>query len=81
MISYEVTSQELAISTYIISILGNPSFLCLLGSRMFFSLMEAAELGVNEGTSHRAHDHDGRIVSDIQFAEFGDAPDNADNEH
>ena len=43
MISYEVTLQELVISTYFISIFGNPSFLCLLGSRMFFNLKEAGE--------------------------------------
>ena len=48
---------------------------------MFFNLMEAAELGVNEGTSHRAYDRKGRVVSNIQFAELDEALDNADNEH
>ena len=57
MISYEVTLQELVISTYFISIFGNPSFLCLLGSRMFFNLKEAAEHGVNVGTNWASYTH------------------------
>lgn len=81
MISYEVTLQELVISTYFISIFGNPSFLCLLGSRMFFNLMGATELGVDEEMSHRAYNRKGRVVGNIQFAELDKAPDNAENEH
>ncbi|EJC99532.1 uncharacterized protein FOMMEDRAFT_160599 [Fomitiporia mediterranea MF3/22] len=32
---------------------GNPSFLCILGSRLLFNLKEAGKLGVNEGTNYR----------------------------
>ena len=35
----------------IIDTLGSPTFLCILGSRMFFNLKEAAEHGVNVGTN------------------------------
>ena len=34
----------------------NPSFLCILGSRMFFNLKEAAEHGVNMGTNVSSHE-------------------------
>lgn len=37
----------------IIDLLGNPTFLCILGSRMLFNLKEAGKLGVNEGTNYR----------------------------
>ena len=37
----------------VLSQLGNPSLLSLLGSRMLFNLKEAGERGQNEGTSHR----------------------------
>ncbi|OCB83890.1 hypothetical protein A7U60_g9096 [Sanghuangporus baumii] len=39
--------------TGVLGSLGNPSFLCILGTRMLFNLKEAGELGVNEGTSSR----------------------------
>ena len=35
--------------------IGNPSLLCILGSRMFFNLKEAGEAGVNEGTNLGSH--------------------------
>lgn len=35
----------------VINALGNPTLLCILGSRMFFNLREAGEAGVNEGTN------------------------------
>ena len=48
--------------------LGNPSFLCVLGSRMLFNLKEAGERGQNEGTSYNATS---RTVSGMEFAEPG----------
>ena len=37
--------------------LGNPTILCILGSRIFFNLKEAAELGVNIGTNWSSYSH------------------------
>ena len=37
----------------ILQAFGNPSFLCILGSRLLVNLKEAAELGVNGGTNYR----------------------------
>ena len=54
----------------VISSLGNPAFLCVLGSRMLFNLKEAGERGQNEGTSYIATP---RIVSEMEFAEPGPA--------
>ncbi|EJC99466.1 uncharacterized protein FOMMEDRAFT_160521 [Fomitiporia mediterranea MF3/22] len=41
---------------------GNPAFLCILGSRLFFNMKEAGKLGVNEGTSYRM-----KSLSNIEF--------------
>ncbi|KAH8105641.1 hypothetical protein DFH11DRAFT_1691975 [Phellopilus nigrolimitatus] len=46
-----------------LSIMGSPSFLCVLGSRLLVHLKEAGERGVNEGTSYRM-----RTVSTMGFA-------------
>lgn len=43
---------------------GNPTLLCILGSRMFFNLREAVEHGVNEGTNWSSH-----AMSGIEFKE------------
>ncbi|OCB87158.1 hypothetical protein A7U60_g5672 [Sanghuangporus baumii] len=50
--------------TNVLNSLGNPSFLCVLGSRMLVNLKEAAERGQNEGTSYRAPS---TTLSDIDF--------------
>ena len=44
--------------------LGSPTLLCILGSRMFFNLKEAAEHGVNAGTNFQSH-----TVSSMAFGE------------
>ena len=49
----------------IIYALGNPSFLCVLGSRMIYNLKEAAELGQNEGTNYKSSS---QPTSGIMFA-------------
>ena len=41
----------------VIGTLGNPTLLCILGSRMFFNLKEAAEYGVNVGTNWSSYSH------------------------
>ena len=46
-----------AVAINIISTLGSPTLLCILGSRMFFNLKEAAEHGVNVGTNWSSHPH------------------------
>ena len=45
--------------------LGSPTLLCILGSRMMFNLKEAAEIGVNEGTSYRFS----TTVTGMEFAD------------
>ena len=37
--------------------LGSPTTLCILGSRIFFNLKEAAEHGVNVGTNWASYSH------------------------
>ena len=48
----------------LVNALGSPTLLCILGSRMFFKLKEAAEHGVNGGTDWTSHTR-----SSIQFNE------------
>lgn len=44
-------------SINVIAALGSPTPLCILGSRMFFNLKEAAEHGVNIGTNWSSYSH------------------------
>ena len=55
----------------IFSIIGSPSLLCLLGSRMFINLKEAGSSDVKGGPSTSAlSQQSGRsVVSDLQFAD------------
>ena len=55
----------------IVSILGDPSLLCLLGSRMFINLKEAGSSDVKGGSSTSAlSQQSGRsAASDLQFAD------------
>lgn len=41
----------------VLSALGSPTLLCILGSRMFFNLKEAGEQGVNVGTNWSSFSH------------------------
>jgi hypothetical protein len=53
---------------------GNPTLLCLLGSRMFFNLKEAGEAAVNEGTiASLRTDHP--TFSDVYFDETNNEAD------
>ena len=49
------STSTVAINT--ILTLGNPTFLCIVGSRMFFNLKEAGERGVNPGTNWSSHSY------------------------
>ena len=53
----------------IIGTLGSPTFLCILGSRMFFNLKEAAEHGVNIGTNWSSYSHSAIHFEQSQAAE------------
>ena len=52
----------------IVSILGSPSLLCLLGSRMFINLKEAGSSDVKGGSSASALSQRS-VASDLQFAD------------
>ena len=62
IIEYRVSSDFVS---NVLTALGNPSLLTILGSRMLFNLKEAGELGVNEGTNVRVAS---RTLSGIDFA-------------
>ena len=51
---FAIVGNEINVSFEVATIMetfGNPTLLCILGSRMFFNLKEAAEHGVNIGTN------------------------------
>ena len=48
---------------------GSPTLLCVIGSRMFFNLKEAAEHGVNVGTNWSSYEH-----STMRFNESDQRP-------
>lgn len=52
------------VSAVVLEALGSPTLLCILGSRMFFNLKEAAEHGVSTGTNWSSHSH-----SEIRFGQ------------
>ena len=66
-LEYELDSTRESI----FSILGNPSLLCLLGSRMFINLKEAGSSDVKGGSSASAPSQQSgsSVVSDLQFAD------------
>ena len=55
--------------TVLLSGFASPTFLCVLGSRLFFNLKEAAEHGVNVGTNWSSYSH-----SVIRFDELEQLP-------
>lgn len=56
----------------VLQALGSPTLLCIMGSRMFFSVKEAAEHGINVGTNWSSYTH-----SAIHFEE----PQNGDEQN
>ena len=60
------TAEDSSILSAVLDALGSTTLLCILGSRMFFNLKEAAEHGVNVGTNWSSYSH-----SAIRFDEPG----------
>ncbi|KAH8109836.1 hypothetical protein DFH11DRAFT_1515133, partial [Phellopilus nigrolimitatus] len=52
-----------AIVAQLLTILGSPSLLCVLGSHLLVHLKEAGERGANGGTSYRM-----KTMSNIEFS-------------
>ena len=71
LISYQLEYGLDSTRSSIFSILGNPSLLCLLGSRMFINLKEAGSSDVKGGSSTSAlsQQSGNSVVSDLQFAD------------
>ncbi|KAH8104859.1 hypothetical protein DFH11DRAFT_1519343, partial [Phellopilus nigrolimitatus] len=63
----EILANQLSITNvllaYLLSILGSPSLLCVLGSHLLVHLKEAGERGANGGTSYRM-----KTMSNIAFS-------------
>ena len=71
LIDYQLGHEINSTRNSIFSILGNPSLLCLLGSRMFINLKEAGSSDVKSGSSTSAPSQQSgnSVVSDLQFAD------------
>ena len=71
LIDYQLEYELDSTRSSIISILGSPSLLCLLGSRMFINLKEAGSSDVKSGSSTSAlsQQSGSSVVSDLQFAD------------
>ncbi|THH05849.1 hypothetical protein EW145_g4504 [Phellinidium pouzarii] len=62
----QITSDITELSTFLsnlLEIIGSPTLLCILGSRLLIHMKEAGERGVNEGTSYMM-----QTMSDIAFS-------------
>ena len=60
---------DLSGSFFVLDSLGDPSLLCLLGSRMFLNLKNAGETEVKDDMSGGYRVGTGSILSDPQFAD------------
>ena len=71
LIEYQSGYEFNSTRSSIVSILGNPNLLCLLGSRMFINLKEAGSSDVKGGSSASAlsQQSGNSVVSDLQFAD------------
>ena len=69
IVDYQLEYELDSTREIIVSTLGNPILLCLLGSRMFINLKEAGSSDVKGGSSTSAlSQQSGRsMVSDLQF--------------
>ena len=54
---------------FILNLVGNPSFLSILGARLLFNMKEAGEKGLNQGTSCGSNS----TISEIDFADAAQA--------
>ena len=52
-----VDPDDSTLLSSLLSGIGSPTILCVVGSRMFFNLKEAAEHGVNIGMNWSSHTH------------------------
>ncbi|PAV15217.1 hypothetical protein PNOK_0897800 [Pyrrhoderma noxium] len=68
IISYQVTGLSTSNGAYVISILGSPIFLSILGSRMFINLKEAGESNLKVGSGIPARWNPNSTISNLQFA-------------
>ena len=59
----DFVSGSEALFAYILTILGNPSLLSILGAHLLFNMKEAGVKGLNEGTSCGSKS----TISDIEF--------------
>ena len=71
LVGYQSDYEFNSTRSGIVSILGSPSLLCLLGSRMFINLKEAGSSDVKGGSSASTlSQQSGRsVASDLQFAD------------
>ena len=71
LIGYQSEHELNSTRNSIVSILGDPSLLCLLGRRMFINLKEAGSSDVKGGSSTSAPSQQSgsSVVSDLQFAD------------
>jgi len=65
VISY--ATEVNAIFSYVLVTIGSPALLCVTGSHLLIHLREAAEKGLNEGTSYR--------LDSVSVIDFGQALD------
>ena len=68
IVNYKTSGEVISTSniSYVFAVLGNPSFLCLLGSRISINLKEAGESTVDEDSSFQ--ENTGSTLSDPHFA-------------
>ena len=59
----DFTGESNALFAYILTVLGNPSLLSILGARLLFNMKEAGAKGLNEGMSCDSKS----TISDIDF--------------
>ena len=71
LVGYQLGHEINSTREAIVYILGSPSLLCLLGSRMFINLKEAGSSDVKGGSSTSAPSQQSgnSVVSDLQFAD------------
>ena len=68
IIGDEALFENEALSNIILT-LGSTTFICILGSRMFLNLKEAAEHGVNVGTNWSSYSHSAILFDEPQGVE------------
>ena len=62
----ELNSESVFAAT-VLQMFGNPTLLCVLGSRMFFNVKEAAEHNVNVGTNWSSYENSALHFEELPF--------------